>query len=176
MTTLPNGMFPTLADTLGLTMQCNVQSQTVERLSAELAVARNERDDAIEQAVAAHELIDIQREQIHDYQRQIDAMRAEVREMEPLARKAAMLTQSLEDEAKFCDYFRDEALMCAAHLAEIDDLLSRVGIADAPTIERVNGVIGLWLAAEARAQGLTNGDNAGADAGGDHTCQRRRGA
>jgi hypothetical protein len=163
MTTLPNGMFPTLADTLGLTMTCNVQSQTVERLSAELAVARNERDDAIEQAVAAHELIDIQREQIQDYQHQIDAMRVQLREMEPLARKAGELAQALDDEGKFCDYFRDEALMCAAHLAEIDDLLTRVGIADDPTIERVNSVISLWLAAEARAQGLANGDDAGAD-------------
>jgi hypothetical protein len=42
----------------------------------------------------------------------------------------------------------------------VDD---RVGIADDPTIERVNSVISLWLAAEARAQGLANGDDAGAD-------------
>jgi hypothetical protein len=153
--TLINGMFPTLAETFGASFQRNIEAQTVERLQADLAAMSNERAEAIEQAVAAHELVDIQREQIAEYQELVDAQRVHIRDMEPLANRAAELAQQLADEGKFCDYFRDEAVTIAAHLATIDDLLSHVGMADAPTIERVSSLIGLWLYAEARAQGLT---------------------
>jgi hypothetical protein len=72
--------------------------------------------------------------------------------------------QDLADEARFCDYFRDEAMINAAHMAHVDDLLTAVGIADAPTIERVSALINLWLCAEARAQGLlTISNNGGTD-------------
>lgn len=149
---MPIVIYPTLAETFG---PC-APAMDINAMAAE-------RDNAIEDAVAAHELIDIQRAQIAEYQELVDAQRVHIREMEPLARRAGELSQALRDEARFCDYFRDEAIECASHLAVIDDLLTRVGIADAPTIDRVHAVVSLWLAAEARAQGLTIGNCSATD-------------
>lgn len=156
--TLPLGMFPTLVETFGSTFKRDllkeVTALTIERLQADLAAMSAERNDAIEQAVAIHELVDIQREQIVEYQETIDAQRVHIREMEPLANHAAEISVKLAEEGRFCDYFRDEAIMNAAHLAQIDDLLSAVGVGDGPTYERIGALINLWLDAEARAQGI----------------------
>lgn len=153
--TLINGMFPSLVETFGPSFKRSIEAQTVERLQADLAAMSAERADAIEQAVAAHELVDIQREQIIEYQALIDAQRVHIREMEPLANRAAELARDLADEGRFCDYFRDEAIINAAHLAQVDDLLSAVGVADGPTLERVSALIDMWLSAESRAQGFS---------------------
>jgi hypothetical protein len=154
MDKLNGGMFPTLADTLGLTMTANVQCATIERLEAQITALQADLRNVIDDADAAHELVAIQREQIAEYQELVDAQRVRIRDMEPLATRAAELAQALADEGRFTDYFRDEAITNAAHLAMVDDLLDEVGIEDMPTIERVSALIGLWLSAEARAQGL----------------------
>lgn len=145
-TTLPQGMFPTLADTFG--------ERASDVRDAQMRTMRTRLANTIDDAIAAHELIDIQRARIAEQDALIATLKTHLSEIAPLATRAAQLQIELTDESRYCDYFRDEAIENAAHLARVDDLLSAVGIADAPVIDRVNALINLWLSAEARAQGL----------------------
>lgn len=138
-TTLPQGMFPTLADTFG------------------------------ERASDVHELIDIQRARIAEQDALIATLKAHLNELAPLAARAEKLAQELRDESAFCDLFRDEAIVNAAHLAEVDRLTCAVGIERGTTIDRVNTLISLWLSAEARAQGLVS-NNISSVSGADSRC------
>lgn len=159
-TTLPQGMFPTLADTF-------------DERDAQMRTMRTRLANAIDDAIAAHELIDTQRTLIAERQNQIDTLRAHVSELGPLAARASQLASELRDESRFCDYFRDEAIANAALLAEIDRLTYAVGIERGTTIDRVNALINLWLSAEARAQGLTTISNV---SGADGRCDARSGS
>ena len=150
-------MFPTLAETFGDTFSERASDAQMRTMCTRLA-------NAIDDAIAAHELIDVQRELIIEDQRKVAELQARIREMEPFAAHAERLAQELRDESAFCDLFRDEAIVNAAHLAEIDRLACAVGIEHGTTIDRVNTLISLWLSAEARAQGLTTISNvSGAD-------------
>lgn len=155
-TTLPQGMFPTLAETFGDTFSERASDAQMRTMCTRLA-------NAIDDAIAAHELIDVQRELIIEDQRKVAELQARIREMEPFAAHAERLAQELRDESAFCDLFRDEAIVNAAHLAEIDRLACAVGIEHGTTIDRVNTLISLWLSAEARAQGLSISNVSGAD-------------
>lgn len=143
-------MFPTLIDTLGM-RDCAPDSR-IASLQLHLA-------NTIDDCVAAHELIDVQRARIAEQDALIATLKAHLRELAPLAARAEKLAQELRDEGAFCDLFRDEAIVNAAHLAEIDRLTYAVGIERGTTIDRVNTLISLWLSAEARAQGLTTISN-----------------
>lgn len=153
-TTLPQGMFPTLAETFGDTFSDTFSERFADARDAQMRTMRTRLANAIDDAIAAHELIDTQRARIAEQDALIATLKAHLNELAPLAARAEKLAQELRDESAFCDLFRDEAIINAAHLAEIDRLTCAVGIERGTTIDRVNTLISLWLSAEARAQGL----------------------
>lgn len=173
MTTLIRGMLPSLADTFGDTFSEGASDARDAQRDAQMRTMRTRLANAIDDAIAAHELIDTQRELIIEDQRKIAELQARVAELVPLAAHAERLAQELRDESAFCDLFRDEAIVNAAHLAEVDRLTCAVGIEHGTTIDRVNTLISLWLSAEARAQGLTTISNV---SGADSRCDARSGS
>ncbi len=93
-TTLPQGMFPTLAETFGDTFSERASDAQMRTMCTRLA-------NAIDDAIAAHELIDVQRELIIEDQRKVAEL--QVKTLEETLKRQAEHILSLEkalEEAK----------------------------------------------------------------------------